>query len=207
MENIIGSILIVLITLACLYIQVKGIAKGIYDSSLASWVIWTAIFMFLFIINLVHDGWSAITVFLAIQGVAHVAMIFITYKYVSKTFSKDEIKLLSISVIGFLLWIGSYIIGLFVVAFDPLVIACIGIAGQIVADAAGAIPYMKIVYKTPQRQPLSAWIINMLVYPVTAYGTYVHHESWTDYLFLVYAFFMYGTLLAVLIIARRRIRL
>ncbi|MCX6823709.1 MAG: hypothetical protein NT085_01085 [candidate division SR1 bacterium] len=133
-------------------------------------------------------------------------MTFITYKYVSKTFSKEEITLLIISVVGFFLWIASYIIGLFV-TLNPLIVACIGIIGQIVADASGAIPYMKIAYTSPERQPLSAWIINIFVYPVTAYGTYINHESWTTYLFLGYAFLMYGALLLVLIMGRKRIRL
>ena len=201
-ENI--GILIFIITVACLIIQGRGIMKGKYDSSLAAWTIWSCIFIFLFIICYLQEGWSIISLFLCIQTIGHLLMIPITYRYVEKRFSFDDWMFLGIAILGFVVWGYAYHRS-DMNDGNLLQATLIGVLGQIVADAAGAILFIKIIIKHPYRQPKSAWIINSFIYPITAFGTYLNHEAWTGYLFIGYAFIMYTTLLIILIRQRRKI--
>lgn len=192
-----------LITLACLLIQAYGIKKGKYDASLASWSIWSLIFLFSTIIYFVKDGLTTMVWLLIVQTLGHIAMIPITYKYSVKTISKDEKKLMGISIGGFVLW-GSALFVSYAYEINPLIPMIIGISGQIIADAMGAIPYLKIVYYTPFRQPIAAWILNTFIYPLTIYGTILAKEPWTAYIFIIYAWIIYGGMLILLIIGRQK---
>jgi len=198
MNELIGA-LITIITLTCLAIQAYGIKRGKYDSSMAAWVIWTCIFIFLFVIYHEDGKWTAIDLFLGIQTIGHFGMIWLTYKYVPKKFYPEDWILLSVAIVGFIIWIVAYFYG-----GNLLNAILIGILGQTIADAIGAVFYIKIVIAKPFRQPLSAWIINSFLYPITAYGIYLGKEEWTAYLFIGYAFVMYNTLLIVLIWQRRK---
>jgi hypothetical protein len=203
--NTIDVIIVInaMITLACLLIQAHGIKKGAYDSSLASWSIWSLIFLFSFIIYLIKDGLTTMVWLLGVQTLGHIIMIPITYKYSDKTISKEEKKLIGISIGGFILWGFSLLLS-YVFGIDLLIATIIGISGQIIADAMGAIPYLRIVYRTPFRQPIIAWILNVCIYPLTIYGTIIAKESWTAYIFIVYAWIVYGGMLVMLFIGRRK---
>lgn len=201
--KIIINSLITIITVICLLIQAWGIKKGKYDSSLTSWVIWSYIFIFSCIIYIAQEGWSVIVILLAMQGIAQIIMIFITYRYAEKGFSRGEKVLLRISIWGFIIWAVSFIVSFFV-KIPMVYLTVIGISIQIIADSLGAIPYMKIVYHRPFRQPLSAWIINMLLYPTAAYGVILLHQSKTAFIFIGYSAMMYGAILILLIIGRNR---
>lgn len=200
--------LIMIITLVCLAIQAYGIRKGIYDSSMAAWIIWTCIFGFVLAIYniewkdgelLLKKGSIAMNLFLGIQTIGHFGMIWITYKYVPRGFSPKDKKLLGIAIVGFIIWITATAFG-----NGIIYVILIGIIGQIVADATGAIAYIKIIKANPFRHPLLAWSINSFLYPITAYGIYLGKEEWPAYLFIGYAFVMYNALLIILIQQRRK---
>jgi len=192
-----------MITLACLLIQAHGIKKGVYDSSLASWSIWSLIFLFSFIIYCAKDGLTTMVWLLGVQTIGHIIMIPITYKYSVKIISKEEKKLVWISIGGFILWGFSLLLS-YIFEINFLIPTIIGICGQIIADAMGAIPYLRIVYHTPFRQPIAAWILNVFIYPLTIYGTIIAKESWTAYIFIIYAWIIYSGMLIMLFIGRQR---
>lgn len=195
----------VIITLACYGIQAVGIKKQKYDSSLASWIIWSFIFLFTFVIYLAKDGWTTMAWFLAMQAVGHIVMIVVTYNHSTKIIDPEEKKLIYISVGGFIVWIASLAIS-HLCNINLIIPTVIGIGGQIIADAMGAIPYLKIIRSAPERQPVIAWILNFFIYPLTIIGTIVAHEPWTAYIFIVYAWILYGSMLVMLIIGQSKKR-
>lgn len=195
----------VIITLACYGIQAVGIKKQKYDSSLASWIIWSFIFLFTFVIYLAKDGWTTMAWFLAMQAVGHIVMIVVTYNHSTKIIDPEEKKLIYISVGGFIVWIASLAIS-HLCNINLIIPTVIGIGGQIIADAMGAIPYLKIIRSAPQRQPVIAWILNFFIYPLTIIGTIVAHEPWTAYIFIVYAWILYGSMLVMLIVGQGKKR-
>jgi len=200
-----------LITLACLIIQVVGIRKGRYDSSLAAWIIWTAIFSFLFVIYITEHGLTTFVYLLAAQTVGHIGMIFVTYKYSHKGFTDKEKRMINISIGAFIIWVISKSIS-WAFDIDILIPIIIGTVGQIVADAMGANEYFKLIKIAPFRQPLSAWILNMFIYPLTVYGTMlanssntiVANYSNTEYIFLGYAWIVYWGIVVKIILERSR---
>lgn len=187
-----------LITLSCLIIQYRGIRAGKYDSSLASWSIWSCIFAFLTVIYFVEVGLTALTILLTVQTIGHFIMIFATWKYVERSFVKEERTILGVAIGGFVLWAVSYALDI-----NPIIATVIGITGQLTADAMGSIPYFRIVWNRPNRQPLSAWILNFFIYPLTAYIVMINNESWTSYIMLAYGFLLYGLCMLGILIYRK----
>lgn len=192
------QIINIIITFICLAIMYRGVKQKKYDSSLASWVIWSCIMTFSFLIYFVRYDWTIISSLLAAQAIGHIIMIFATYKYGEKTFSKQDWKCFVIAIIGFMVWSISSIIKL----SNETFLTVLGITGQIIADFMGAYPYFRFVYKEPLRQPASVWGINIFIYPLAAYATWTNDESWTAYIFLAYGFLVYGVLFIVLLYSR-----
>ncbi|MEI6773701.1 MAG: hypothetical protein WCL18_02515 [bacterium] len=199
----------IIITFINFGIQAQGIKRGKYDSSLAAWSIWSTMFICLFIIYWATDGWTIMVWMLLIQTTAHLCMVIITYNYSEKTINKEDKIMIWISLGGFAIWLLPLLVSYI---WEPLtgypwkihmlIPTLLGILGQIIADAMGAFLYLKILRRAPWRQPLSAWIISMLIYPLAIYGTIISNESWLAYIFIIYAGLMYGGLLILLITIR-----
>jgi hypothetical protein len=204
MEHLIWiiSILNLALTIGCFGIQAKGIKKGIYDSSLASWVIWSCIFFFMFIIHLTEKGWTSMAYLMAIQAVAHMIMLGITYQYSEKMIGQHEKKLLWISGLGGVVWVASiYISHLYNI--NIIIPTIIGIAVQIIADASASLPYIAFIMNSPERQPIRAWVLNVCIYPLTMLSIWINHESPSGYVFLIYGLVLYGGMMVVLAFKQR----
>jgi hypothetical protein len=201
---VIISVINAVLTLGCFGIQAIGIKKGKYDSSLASWIIWSCIFSFMFVIYLTEKGWTTISYLLAIQAIGHIIMLGVTYAYSEKNISTDDRKLLWVSGGGFMFWVVSMVVSS-VCQIDIIIPTLIGIIGQIIADASASIPYIGFIRKNPERQPIVAWMLNTFIYPLTMFGTWLGGESWTAYIFLTYGLVLYGGMMVVLLIKKLKV--